>query len=70
MSNTIKTILSNPHYIGNLAQCRTTTISVVSTKRKSIDTNEQKIVEGTHEPIIMKMSLRLHKNKWYKEKRI
>lgn len=54
MSNTIKTILSNPHYIGDLAQCRTTTISVVSTKRKSIDMNEQKIVEGTHEPIIMK----------------
>lgn len=54
MSNTIKTILSNPHYTGDLVQCRTTTISVVSTKRKSIDTDEQKIVEGTHEPIIMK----------------
>lgn len=52
MSNTIKTILSNPHYTGNLVQCRTTTISVVSTKRKSIDKNEQKIVKDTHEPII------------------
>ncbi|WP_051591008.1 recombinase family protein [Bacillus sp. UNC438CL73TsuS30] len=54
MSNTIKTILSNPHYTGNLVQCRTTTISVVSTKRKSVDRDEQKIVKGTHEPIIMK----------------
>ncbi|MEH7378995.1 recombinase family protein [Bacillus sp. JJ1533] len=54
MSNTVKTILSNPHYTGDLVQCRTTTISVVSTKRKSIDADEQKIVEDTHEPIIMK----------------
>lgn len=52
--NTIKTILSNPHYIGNLVQCRTTTISVVSTKRKLTEKNEQKIVKGTHVPIIMK----------------
>ncbi|MEH6908654.1 recombinase family protein [Neobacillus drentensis] len=54
MSNTIKTILSNPHYTGNLVQCRTTTISVVSTKRKSLDKKEQKIVKGTHELIIEK----------------
>lgn len=54
MSNTIKTILSNPHYTGDLVQCRTTTISVVSTKRKSVDKKEQKIVKGTHELIIEK----------------
>ncbi|MEK5379213.1 recombinase family protein [Niallia sp. FSL W8-0635] len=54
MSNTIKIILSNPHYTGDLVQCRTTTISVVSTKRKSVDRKEQKIVKGTHELIIEK----------------
>lgn len=54
MSNTIKTILSNPHYTGDLVQCRTTTISVVSTKRKSVDRKEQKIVKGTHELMIEK----------------
>jgi site-specific DNA recombinase len=54
MGSSIKTILSNPHYVGDLVQGRTTTISVVSTKRKENKNEEYIIVRGTHEPIITK----------------
>ncbi|MBS4192243.1 recombinase family protein [Bacillus sp. FJAT-49705] len=33
--STIKQILTNPHYLGDLVQGRTTTVSVTSKKRKT-----------------------------------
>lgn len=56
--STIKLILKNPHYIGDLVQGRTETISVVSTGRREIGIKEQIIVEGTHERIISKVDFR------------
>ncbi|MEL3972051.1 recombinase family protein [Rossellomorea oryzaecorticis] len=52
--NTIKTILLNPHYTGHLVQSRTSSISVVSTKRKIISKEDQVVVENTHKAIISK----------------
>lgn len=50
--STIKLILTNPHYIGDLVQGRTTTVSVTSKKRKKQQKDEMYIFENTHEPII------------------
>lgn len=50
--STIRTILTNPHYSGNLVQGRTATVSVVSTKRKDIPKEEQIEVGDTHNEII------------------
>lgn len=50
--STIKYILTNPHYAGDLVQGRTTTTSVTSTKRKNISADEQFIINNTHEAII------------------
>ncbi|WP_226670750.1 recombinase family protein [Metabacillus litoralis] len=52
--STIKVILENPHYVGNLVQGRTETISVVSTGRKTRSKEELTIVRSTHEAIILK----------------
>ncbi|MGO4185283.1 recombinase family protein [Paenibacillus sp. TAF43_2] len=49
---TIKGILSNPHYTGHLVQGRTTTVSVVSTKRKVKKHDEYIVVENKHEALI------------------
>jgi site-specific DNA recombinase len=50
--STIKVILTNPHYAGDLVQGRDTTVSVTSKKRKKVDKNDQIIKKGTHETII------------------
>lgn len=50
--STIKLILTNPHYVGDLVQGRTTTVSVTSKKRKKQQKDEMYIFENTHEPII------------------
>lgn len=50
--STIRKILRNPHYIGNLVQNRETTISVTSEKRKTNKELEQIVIENTHEGII------------------
>ncbi|MEH7253305.1 recombinase family protein [Neobacillus niacini] len=50
--STIKLILINPHYAGDLVQNRTTTVSVTSKKRKKVDLEKQIIIKGTHEAII------------------
>jgi Site-specific recombinases, DNA invertase Pin homologs len=52
--STVKDILMNPHYCGNLVQHRETTISVTSTKRKKCRPDEMILVENTHKPIITK----------------
>lgn len=52
--STIKGILSNRHYIGDLEQRRSETISVISSKRKEIDQEKQIVVENTHDAIIEK----------------
>ncbi|MCL9638017.1 recombinase family protein [Bacillus zanthoxyli] len=52
VGSTVKNILKNPHYTGALVQKRTTSISVVSTKRRVISKKEQIVVESTHEEII------------------
>ncbi|MDY7217735.1 recombinase family protein [Bacillus subtilis] len=50
--STIKLILTNPHYVGDLVQGRTTTVSVTSKKRKKQDKDDMYIIENTHDPII------------------
>ncbi|OIJ16539.1 recombinase family protein [Anaerobacillus alkalidiazotrophicus] len=50
--STIKLILTNPHYVGDLVQNRSTTVSVTSKKRKQVEQENQIIVKNTHEPII------------------
>lgn len=51
--STIKLILNNRHYCGDLVQLKSQTISVTSTKRKS-NSEDQIVIENTHEPIISK----------------
>lgn len=48
----IKKILSNPHYVGDIVQGRETSISVTNKKRQSVPQNQWVIVSDTHEPII------------------
>ncbi|MEC2075318.1 recombinase family protein [Metabacillus fastidiosus] len=50
--STIKLILTNPHYLGDLVQGRTTTVSVTSKKRKQQAEDDRFIVKNTHEAII------------------
>lgn len=50
--STIKTILSNPHYTGDLVQGRETTRSVTSQSRHSVPAEKQIVVRNTHAPII------------------
>lgn len=50
--STIKLILTNPHYCGDLVQGRTTTVSVTSKKRKKQSEKEQFIIRDTHDAII------------------
>ncbi|MEH7378979.1 recombinase family protein [Bacillus sp. JJ1533] len=50
--STIKKILSNPHYTGDLVQGRETTRSVTSQSRHSIPEENQIVVRNTHPAII------------------
>lgn len=50
--STIKGILTNPHYVGDLVQGRETSISVTNKKRKKVDASEQVVKKNKHEPII------------------
>ncbi|NJJ35105.1 recombinase family protein [Clostridioides difficile] len=52
--SSVRCILENPHFAGNLVQGRTTTKNVTSTKRNIIPVEELIIVENTHEAIISK----------------
>lgn len=52
--STIRKILENPHYTGDLVQQRETTISVTSNHRKKLDPSDYIIIENAHEAIISK----------------
>ncbi|WP_045520339.1 recombinase family protein [Neobacillus niacini] len=52
--STIRTILTNPHYTGDLVQGRQTTRSVTSKVRENLTSDQFIVIEGTHEPIISK----------------
>jgi len=52
--STILTILTNPHYMGDMVQCRSTTKSVTNKNRNYRKPDEYIIVPNTHEPIINK----------------
>lgn len=51
-SSTIKNILTNRHYCGDLVQIREETISVRTIKRRAVDKDMQIIFRDTHEPIV------------------
>ncbi|WP_400245559.1 recombinase family protein [Niallia sp. JL1B1071] len=53
-ATTIKNILNNQHYCGDLVQNRTETVSVTTTKRRILEVDKITIQENTHEPIISK----------------
>ena len=47
-SSTVKNILTNRHYCGDMLQLRTETISVTTNKRRTVDEDKHIIHEGTH----------------------
>lgn len=49
---TIKKILANPHYTGDLVLCRETTLSVTSKVRAEVAKNAQVIIPNAHTPIV------------------
>ncbi|WML57456.1 recombinase family protein [Neobacillus sp. PS2-9] len=51
-ASTIKNILNNRHYCGDLVQNRTETISVTTTKRRTIEEDQVTFIEGKHDAII------------------
>ncbi|MCK8059909.1 MULTISPECIES: recombinase family protein [unclassified Fusibacter] len=57
--STIKKILTNPHYIGDLVQAREENISVINRKRIPVAKENQVVVKNTHEPIIDKNTFEL-----------
>lgn len=50
--SSIRKILENPHYTGTLQQCREYRPSVTSKRRRSVNLENQIIIEKSHEPII------------------
>lgn len=50
--SSIRKILENPHYTGTLQQCREYRPSVTSKRRRSVNPENQIIIEKSHEPII------------------
>ncbi|WP_138417781.1 recombinase family protein [Aquibacillus sediminis] len=50
--STVKKILKNPHYVGDLVQGRETTTNVTNKTRKANDQNEWITIPNTHEPVI------------------
>ncbi|WFA83414.1 MULTISPECIES: recombinase family protein [Paenibacillus] len=50
--STVRGILTNPHYVGDLVQCRSTTKSVTNKNRNYKDPKDFIIVQDTHEPIV------------------
>ena len=59
--STIRKILTNPHYMGDLVQNRSTTVSMSSDKRRFMSNDELIIVENTHEPIISRNDFQIVK---------
>jgi len=50
--STLRLILTNPHYAGDLVLGRETSVSVTSSKRKKVEKENQIIHKDAHEPII------------------
>lgn len=50
--SSVRSILENPHYTGNMVQGRESTVSVTNKARRTRDENEFIVVQDTHEPII------------------
>lgn len=50
--STVREILTNPHYVGDLVQCRSTTKSVTNKNRNYKESKDFIVVQDTHEPII------------------
>lgn len=50
--STVKGILQNPHYVGDLVQCRSQTRSAIDKTRESNSETEWIVVQNTHEAII------------------
>lgn len=57
--SSVRAILENPHYTGDLVQQRETTINVTTDKRKKNDPSEFIIVKDTHEAIISKEDFKI-----------
>jgi site-specific DNA recombinase len=53
-ATTIKNILNNQHYCGDLVQNRTETVSVTTTKRRTLQPDQVIVQENQHEAIIPK----------------
>lgn len=58
----VRNILENPHYTGNLYQCRSSVISVTSNKRLFNNEDNFIVVNNTHEAIISMEDFLLVKN--------
>ncbi len=52
--SSVRKILENPHYIGDLVQHRETTVNVTTDQRKQIDPSNYVIINDSHEAIISK----------------
>ncbi|CAH1213080.1 hypothetical protein PAECIP111893_03627 [Paenibacillus plantiphilus] len=52
--SSVKKILSNPHYVGNLEQGRQTTTSVICKERSELPKEQRIVVENAHPAIISK----------------
>ncbi|MDQ0159738.1 recombinase family protein [Alkalibacillus salilacus] len=60
--SSVRIILENPHYTGDLVQQRETSMSVTTDERKQNQPNDQVIIENTHEAIISKEDFNLVKS--------
>lgn len=60
--STVRLILENRHYVGDLVQGKTATTSVTSTKRLHKNSDEFIVVENTHDAIISREDFLLAKN--------
>lgn len=50
--STVKGILTNQAYIGNMVQLKESVVSIITKHRKVNDTDKMVIIENTHEPIV------------------
>ena len=50
----VKKILQNPHYVGDLVQGREATLNVTNKKRGFLKEEDWVVVQNTHEPIILR----------------
>jgi len=68
--STVRLILTNPHYVGDLVQCRSTTKSVTVKDRLYRHPKDYIVVRNTHEPIISRKDFELVQQMIAQRKRI